>query len=127
MSDTEKANEIQHMLGRLWPSDTGITDQWNSAEHGLLLAAGPLIKQPYTSLFRVVLVMHDCEAAKFYDSGQFIVWDQLYEGNDPASRFCMHQGDYFTLQQLPEALHRFAVRLEETVESTRSIYQKAVT
>ena len=97
-----------------------------SPDHdGLIIAASPLIKQPGTLPYRVVLVAH---------RQQFVVWDQLFMdfpgynsetnriGNVPtSSKWTYHHGDYFMASDFPAALQKFADRVAKLAKHTESI------
>jgi hypothetical protein len=85
-----------------------------------LLAAGPLVKQPHTKPYRIVLVdrgdrfsvhteyLNDANA----DLSQPITCGSSFEG-----------GDYYWPDQLTAAYTRFGQRIAKTAEYVESIYR----
>lgn len=87
---------------------------------GRLLAATPIVKQPMTRPYRVVLV----------DKGnEYVVWEEYFadgevdEVDDQNGHY--DRGQYFKPEEFPDALKAFAKRCEEFAyccESTLRVY-----
>jgi hypothetical protein len=90
---------------------------------GMLLAAGPLNKQPGTVAHRMVLVQMN-EGSRT----QFVVWQQNFpnfEDNNPdLSNPHMHQGEYFHVSEFDAAVKEFARRLDASATFLRSLYNR---
>jgi len=108
-------SSLLHVLQKLCDTHGG------PAMLGDILAAGPITKQPHTLPFRVVL--------RVIPSGEFVVHDQIWEFNRPLPldvRFIVYGfdcGDYFSIDNLPAAVKRFAQRVAETVPGIQSLYR----
>jgi len=85
-----------------------------------LLAAGPLVKQPITKPYRVILA----------DLGdEFVVHNEILQDDNsdltkPISCGSFYeQGDYFTADQLGEAYQRFGERIIKNAKYANSAYR----
>jgi hypothetical protein len=85
-----------------------------------LLAAGPLVKQPSTKPYRIVLVDFEDE---------FTVHTEILRDDNPDlskpvdCESFFEQGDYFSPNQLGEAYLRFAERVAHHAQFTNSAYR----
>jgi hypothetical protein len=84
----------------------------------IIVAAGPLTKQPGTNALRIVLVIW---------GDKFVVWDQFFPkytaGYPYTGDSNFSHGDYFPLTDLGAATKRFAERLSRESECLNSIYR----
>ena len=94
-----------------------------------ILACTPVVKQPMTNPYRVVLVVIQDGGD---DQHKFVVWNEVWQGGctldkqgwlKPLGRSSYHQGDYFRLNSLHAALQRFAERVEGFARHSESIYR----
>lgn len=85
-----------------------------------LLAAGPLVKQPSTRPFRVVLANRGSE---------FVVWTEYLKDDNPdlsqpiTCGSFFETGDYYQPHELGKAYKRFAERVERYASTTDSVYR----
>jgi hypothetical protein len=87
---------------------------------GRLVCAGPVTRQPATVTFRVVLVLSD-------NCKELIVWNQVWVDDDPNTDLkdedsSFSDGSYFRLDQFPEAMSKFAYRIDKP-EQYRSLFR----
>ncbi len=90
---------------------------------GVVIAAGPLTKQPLSIPYRIVLVQ--------YDDGHFSVhfeqFKEMPEGATDVIKKCnFYEGSYFGPHQLPEAVKCFGERLvKREYINVMSLYRTA--
>lgn len=97
-------------------------DLGSAPSGSILLAAGPLNKQPGTMGHRIVLV-------EVSEGGhtKFVVWQQNFpsytdESVDLTGPW-MHQGSYFHVSEFEAAVKEFARRLDVGAQFLRSLYR----
>jgi len=84
-----------------------------------IIAAGPMTNQPASMPCRTVLVAKQVNHGHIRDG--FTVWTQTFPPNDPPA---FSNGDYFAVDDLPNALKCFANRLQRESEFVGSIYRE---
>jgi len=93
----------------------------NEAMKGLLLAAGPITKQPSTVAFRVVLVGRETEDVEH--PHPFVVWVERFPNFPSLEGSSFSSGEYFLFHDFDKAVQTFGLLIMNGAKFIPSIYR----